>query len=100
MDRIYIPTLGRVDNQIFYNSIPDKWKKIITLVVQKDERDLHELDCDYFVTDNNIGLAKTEELILNSMLSISSGSSAANKIASISLSVSDMLVGKLITLFF
>ena len=63
MDRIYIPTLGRVDKQIFYNSIPDKLKKIVILVVQKDERDLYELDCDYFVTDNNIGLAKTEELI-------------------------------------
>jgi hypothetical protein len=63
MDRIYIPTLGRVDKQIFYNFIPDKWKKMVTLVVQKDERGLYELDCDYFVTENNIGLAKTEELI-------------------------------------
>ncbi len=63
MDRIYIPTLKRIDKQIFYNSIPNKWKKIVTLVVQKNERDLYELDCDYFVTDNNIGLAKTEELI-------------------------------------
>ena len=33
IDRIYIPTLGRHDNQITYNSLSAKWKKIVTMVV-------------------------------------------------------------------
>jgi len=37
LDRIYIPTLGRITNQITYNGLPDQWKKITYLVVQPHE---------------------------------------------------------------
>ena len=37
LDKIYIPTLGRHDNQITYNALPDKWKKLVIMVVQKKE---------------------------------------------------------------
>ena len=35
--KIVIPTLGRVNNQVTYNSLPDKWKKEVTFVVQAHE---------------------------------------------------------------
>ena len=37
IDKIYIPTLGRVDNQITYNALPDFLKKITYLVIQDHE---------------------------------------------------------------
>lgn len=39
MLEIIIPTLGRCDNQITLSSLPDKWKKKTTLVVQEHEYD-------------------------------------------------------------
>jgi len=39
MLEIIIPTLGRCDNQITLNSLPHKWKKNTTLVVQEHEYD-------------------------------------------------------------
>ena len=35
--RIVIPTLGRMDNQVTYNNIPDHWKKHVSFVVQDHE---------------------------------------------------------------
>src|SRR6056300_1117568 len=35
--KIVIPTLGRVNNQVTYNSMPDKWKKEVNFVVQAHE---------------------------------------------------------------
>ena len=63
LDKIYIPTLGRHDNQITYNALPDKWKKLVIMVVQKKEEHLYEYDCEYLVVDNDIGIAKTREII-------------------------------------
>ena len=63
MDKIYIPTLGRHDNQITYNALPDKWKKLVIMVVQKKEEHLYEYDCEYLVVDNDIGIAKTRDII-------------------------------------
>ena len=63
IDRIYIPTLGRHDNQITYNSLPTKWKKIVTMVVQEKEKHLYKYDCEYYVIGNDVGIAKTRELI-------------------------------------
>ena len=63
IDRIYIPTLGRHDNQITYNSLPTKWKKIVTMVVQEKEKHLYKYDCEYYVIGNDVGIAKTREII-------------------------------------
>ena len=63
LDKIYIPTLGRHDNQITYNALPDKWKKLVIMVVQKKEEHLYEYDCEYLVVDNDIGIAKTRDII-------------------------------------
>ena len=45
IDKIYIPTLGRVDNQITYNTLPDFLKKITYLVIQDQE--LSEIKKNY-----------------------------------------------------
>ena len=42
IEKIYIPTLGRVDNQITYDNLPQKYKDIVTLVVTESERPLHK----------------------------------------------------------
>jgi hypothetical protein len=49
IDRIFIPTVHRVDNQIAYNAIPDKHKHLVTFVVQAWERPLYSYVCDYLV---------------------------------------------------
>ena len=45
IDRIYIPTLGRVDNQRTYESLPDFVKKITYLVIQDQE--LYDIKKNY-----------------------------------------------------
>jgi chaperonin GroEL (HSP60 family) len=63
LDKIYIPTLGRHDNQITYNHLPQKWKDITIMVIQEKEKHLYDYDCEYLVVDNDIGIAKTRETI-------------------------------------
>ena len=63
IDKIYIPTLGRYDDQITYNSLPTKWKKIVTMVVQEKEKHLYKYDCEYYVIGNDVGIAKTREAV-------------------------------------
>ena len=61
--KIYIPTFRRVDNQITFNTLPDKIKQNVIMVVQEQEREQYKYDCEYLIVDNNIGIAKTRELI-------------------------------------
>lgn len=42
IDRIYIPTLGRSNNQITYDGLPDFVKDITYLVIQPHEKKLHQ----------------------------------------------------------
>lgn len=35
--QIFIPTLGRIDNQITYNNFPESWKRLTKFVVQTQE---------------------------------------------------------------
>ena len=63
IDKFYIPTLGRVENQITYNNLPDELKSKVIMVVQEDEKELYDYDVDYLVVENRIGIAKTRELI-------------------------------------
>lgn len=49
IEKIFIPTVHRVDNQITFNNLPDKYKKIVVMVVQAWERPLYTYDCEYLV---------------------------------------------------
>lgn len=49
IERIFIPTVNRVDNQITLKYLPDKYKKNVTLVVQAWEREQYDYECDYLV---------------------------------------------------
>ena len=69
IDKIFIPTLNRVDNQITLNNLPKELRDKVTLVVQKWERPKYKYDVDYLVLPENLTtkdylcLAKTREII-------------------------------------
>jgi len=56
MDRIFIPTVNRVDDQITLSQIPKEYKNKVTLVVQSWERNKYKYDVDYLVLPKNINL--------------------------------------------
>ena len=65
MHKIYIPTYKRVEDQIAFDSLPDKYKEKTILVVQEHERPLHKHDVEYLVVGDNIGIAKTRKKIID-----------------------------------
>ena len=65
MDKIYIPTFRRVESQITFDSLPDKYKEKTILVVQEHERPLHKHDVEYLIVGDNIGIAKTRKKIID-----------------------------------
>ena len=65
MIQLIIPTYKRLNKQITLNSIPKKFRKHITLVVQpQEEEGALEIHPKIFVlSDNDIGIAKTRKEI-------------------------------------
>ena len=63
LDKIYIPTFRRADIQITYDNLPDEYKEKVIMVVQEQERKDYNYDVEYLVVGNDIGIAKTRELI-------------------------------------
>lgn len=61
--KIYIPTFRRINNQITFDNLPDEIKENVIMVVQEQEKDNHKSDCEYLIVDNDIGIAKTREII-------------------------------------
>jgi len=49
IEKIYIPTVKRVDNQITYNCLSDSLKKRVVFVVQAWEREQYKYDTEYLV---------------------------------------------------
>jgi hypothetical protein len=49
IERIFIPTVHRVDNQITFNHLPENFKNIVTMVVQAWERPQYTYNCDYLI---------------------------------------------------
>lgn len=54
VDRIYIPTVRRADNQIFFESLPSELQEKVIMVVQPDERHLYNYDCEYLEIPQSI----------------------------------------------
>jgi len=57
IERIFIPTVNRADNQITYNNLPEELKSKVTMVVQAWERDKYQYPCDYLVLPEEINLS-------------------------------------------
>lgn len=49
IERIYIPTVNRPQNQITYDNLPIELKSKVTMVVQAWERSQYNYPCDYLV---------------------------------------------------
>lgn len=56
IERIFIPTVNRADNQITYNALPASLQERVTMVVQAWERDQYTYPCDYLVLPEEINL--------------------------------------------
>jgi hypothetical protein len=69
INKIYIPTVCRVDNQITYNNLPKELQKKVVFVVQEWERNQYKIDAEYFVLPSDItigsknALARTRKII-------------------------------------
>ena len=47
IERIYIPTVRRADNQITFNNLPKTFQERVVMVVEPDERHLYDYPCEY-----------------------------------------------------
>jgi len=54
LDKIFIPTLHRVDNQITYDALPPSLQEKVVFVVQAHERDQYKYDNEYLVLPDYI----------------------------------------------
>ena len=69
IDRIFITTVNRVNDQITLSQIPESLKGKVTLVVQKWERSQYNYDVDYMVLPEEVNiedyhcLAKTRKIV-------------------------------------
>ena len=68
IEKIYIPTVRRAENQITFNNLPDELKKRVVMVVESGERHLYNYDCEYLeIPEEIVGkwtqLAETRKLI-------------------------------------
>ena len=54
IERIYIPTVRRCDNQITFENLPRELQKRVVMVVESGERHLYEYDCEYLEIPESI----------------------------------------------
>lgn len=47
IERIYIPTVRRADNQITFNNLPKELQERVVMVVEPSERHLYDYPCEY-----------------------------------------------------
>jgi hypothetical protein len=57
IEKIFIPTVNRVDNQITYNNLPDELKKRVCFVVQEWEKNQYTYDAEYLVLPEHVNLS-------------------------------------------
>ena len=54
IERIYIPTVRRIDNQITFNNLPEELKKRVIMVVEPGERHLYNYECEYLLVPEKL----------------------------------------------
>ena len=62
IDKIYIPTACRVDNQVKYNNLPRELQEKVVFVVQEWERDQYNYDAEYLVLQPDIKIGTKNAL--------------------------------------
>ena len=62
INKIYIPTVCRVDNQITYNNLPKELQKKVVFVVQEWERNQYKFDAEYYVLPSDITIGSKNAL--------------------------------------
>jgi len=71
IEKIYIPTACRVNNQVTYNNLPKELQEKVVFVVQEWERDQYHYDAEYIVLPPEIkigaknALSRTRKIIYN-----------------------------------
>jgi len=68
IERIYIPTIRRTDNQVTFENLPKELQKKVVMVVESGERHLYDYDCDYlelpeYIVGCECQLAETRKFI-------------------------------------
>ena len=64
MDRIFIPTVNRVEQQTTYGLLPDELKRKVTFVVQAWEREKYSYNADYLVLPPELDIHNGDRLCL------------------------------------
>ena len=54
IERIYIPTVRRTDNQITFNNLPEELKERVIMVVEPGERHLYNYECEYLLVPKKL----------------------------------------------
>jgi len=54
IERIYIPTVRRTDNQITFNNLPEELKERVIMVVEPGERHLYNYECEYLLVPEKL----------------------------------------------
>ncbi len=68
IERIYIPTIRRTDNQVTFENLPKELQRKVIMVVEPEERHLYNYDCDYlelpeYIVGCECQLAETRKFI-------------------------------------
>jgi hypothetical protein len=65
IERIYIPTLGRPNEQVTWDNLPDELRERVWFVVHEREKDLYNYDAEYLVLPDDINtIAKVRKEIV------------------------------------
>ena len=73
IDHIYIPTLGRANNQITFDNMPPKVQEITSLVIQPKEKDDYPNYPTLVLPDSDIGITETRRWIMMNSVDIKYG---------------------------
>ena len=73
IDHIYIPTLGRANNQITFDNMPPKVQEITSHVIQPKEKDDYPNYPTLVLPDSDIGITETRRWIMMNSVDIKYG---------------------------
>ena len=54
IDKIYIPTLGRPEEQVTWDNLPSQLREKVCFVIHEREKDLYKYDAEYLVLPDEL----------------------------------------------